>query len=357
MEEKFKLHIDKIGYRNKEFSKNAEEMKKLKYRLQGASPPIEVTIPKLVEAIQQGKTISPAIMKGTKEKDFEEQQVFMVDIDNKKEDIPFLTVEDSLDICKKNDLNPALYYYTFSHTEKIPKYRLVFILDEVIRDTNIRLMIIQSLIALFKQADISCTNADRLFFGTNKKAVVYDLEARITVDNVLNSVEKIVKEPPCTKISKKSMSELDILKKEFDFFSYLKTRKRNGKVKYDNSRYAMFEKCEVCGHKDDLVYFKDTNSFYCFGSSGNKGGSIIDYLMAVDKLSVSKAIEKFKKELCKKMSKELKIIRLSDIEVEEVKWLWYPFIPAGKLTILQGDPRKWKNTFCTTNCKYNYKRC
>ena len=41
------------------------------------------------------------------------------------------------------------------------------------------------------------------------------------------------------------------------------------------------------------------------------------------------------------MSKELELICMDDIEVQEVKWLWYPFIPAGKVTILQGDPRKW----------------
>ena len=27
-----------------------------------------------------------------------------------------------------------------------------------------------------------------------------------------------------------------------------------------------------------------------------------------------------------------------------VKWLWYPFIPYGKLTIIQGDPGDGKTT-------------
>ena len=35
---------------------------------------------------------------------------------------------------------------------------------------------------------------------------------------------------------------------------------------------------------------------------------------------------------------ELKMIRMSEVESQEVKWLWYPFIPYGKLTIIQGDP-------------------
>ena len=33
---------------------------------------------------------------------------------------------------------------------------------------------------------------------------------------------------------------------------------------------------------------------------------------------------------------ELKLIHMSEIESEEVSWLWYPFIPYGKLTIVQG---------------------
>lgn len=41
---------------------------------------------------------------------------------------------------------------------------------------------------------------------------------------------------------------------------------------------------------------------------------------------------------------ELKLIQMSDIETEEVSWLWYPFIPYGKLTIVQGDPGDGKTT-------------
>lgn len=41
---------------------------------------------------------------------------------------------------------------------------------------------------------------------------------------------------------------------------------------------------------------------------------------------------------------ELKMIRMSEIETQEIKWLWYPFIPYGKLTIVQGDPGDGKTT-------------
>ncbi len=175
------------------------------------------------------------------------------------------------------------------------------------------------------------------FFGTNKKAVICDLEARITVDDVL-------KIPPKTAIVEKKKTsradkELEKLINDFDFFSYLK--ERNGNIVRDTSRYIMFENCEICGHKNDLVYYPETNSFNCFSDKGDVGGTIIDYLKEVYKLTPSKAIKKFKKELCKKMPKKLKIIRMSDVKLEKVKWVWYPYIPAGKVTVLYGNPRRW----------------
>ena len=41
---------------------------------------------------------------------------------------------------------------------------------------------------------------------------------------------------------------------------------------------------------------------------------------------------------------ELKLINMSDVEVTEVKWLWKPYIPIGKITIIQGDPGEGKTT-------------
>lgn len=35
----------------------------------------------------------------------------------------------------------------------------------------------------------------------------------------------------------------------------------------------------------------------------------------------------------------------SSVEQQNVEWLWYPYIPYGKLTVLQGDPGEGKSTF------------
>ena len=41
---------------------------------------------------------------------------------------------------------------------------------------------------------------------------------------------------------------------------------------------------------------------------------------------------------------ELQMIKMSEIQSQEVAWLWFPFIPYGKLTIVQGDPGDGKTT-------------
>ncbi|GMQ58625.1 hypothetical protein AN1V17_30200 [Vallitalea sediminicola] len=45
------------------------------------------------------------------------------------------------------------------------------------------------------------------------------------------------------------------------------------------------------------------------------------------------------------MDTELKLIRMDTIEAIETKWLWYPYIPFGKITIIQGNPGEGKTTF------------
>ena len=41
---------------------------------------------------------------------------------------------------------------------------------------------------------------------------------------------------------------------------------------------------------------------------------------------------------------ELRLIKMSDVEPTKVEWLWYPYIPYGKVTIIQGDPGEGKTT-------------
>ena len=45
------------------------------------------------------------------------------------------------------------------------------------------------------------------------------------------------------------------------------------------------------------------------------------------------------------MSGTVSLCRYSAVTEREVEWLWFPYIPCGKLTVLQGDPGEGKSTF------------
>lgn len=39
---------------------------------------------------------------------------------------------------------------------------------------------------------------------------------------------------------------------------------------------------------------------------------------------------------------ELKLIHMEEVVSKEVSWLWYPYIPYGKITVIEGDPGEGK---------------
>lgn len=49
-------------------------------------------------------------------------------------------------------------------------------------------------------------------------------------------------------------------------------------------------------------------------------------------------IDKARGESPEVISHELTATRLSDVEPEAVRWLWFPYIPIGKVTMVEGDP-------------------
>lgn len=41
---------------------------------------------------------------------------------------------------------------------------------------------------------------------------------------------------------------------------------------------------------------------------------------------------------------------MDGVQAEEVSWLWYPYIPLGKATNLEGDPGLGKSFIALTLC-------
>jgi len=286
-----RLHIDTVPYPQKP----NDSIATIKARLQRDTPPRNVTVDELATAIQGGYSFSPAVViGGAKAENWKEQQLFCVDIDNDSEDAAVLAPEQALEICRQNDVHPILYYFSFSHTEKKPKYRLCFATDEVITDPNTRSVIMETLISLFPQADKACRNADRIFYGTNKDLFICDRNARITLETIKGLFTPPERKTP-TGRQASTDEELSELKRNFDFLGYLKGR--NGKISFQNARCVQFENCEICGHRKDLVYYHDTNMVYCFHKT-DRAYSIIDYIMETENIPLSQAISHFKHDLC-----------------------------------------------------------
>lgn len=147
--------------------------------------------------IVNGHTIAPAGIRSQKE--WKEQQVVMLDFDNKG-DINFAR-EEVLDYAKKIKLEPTLAYYTFRHLqgeEQKNKFRLVYCFTEPITDKRKMQYIIKYLHSRFKQfkPDPECTNLDRKFLGTNNQDIwssdyLYKPSDRYTEEQ-LDAVEQII---------------------------------------------------------------------------------------------------------------------------------------------------------------------
>ncbi|MCL1859099.1 MAG: hypothetical protein FWF92_07675 [Oscillospiraceae bacterium] len=263
--ETIKLHIDTVRYN----SKPNESAAIIKNRLQKETAPIEIKIVDLFDKINDGYTISPGVMSGgAKSENWTEQQVFLIDIDNNNIDIPLLNIDEAIKICEKNNIPLTFYYYSFSHIPEHPKYRLCFILDEVITEYQKRTAILQSLMSLFDQADKSCRDGSRYFYGTNKGGEIINLNDYANYENIISAFIPLEKDQITDSLSAHTENdykvnieddELDRLKRDFDLFGYI--HNRNGEYK-NISGGAMFKNCEICGHNDDLVYYKNTNSFF-----------------------------------------------------------------------------------------------
>lgn len=338
---KFKLHIDTINYDSK-----PENYAEIKPRLQNENTIQEVTLLELISKIEQGYTISPAVMRGMSANDWQEQTIFMVDIDNNETNIPILTVEEALEICNKNFLLPAFYYPTFSSTEEKPKYRLVFIMNKTITDNNLRLKVISSLVELFPQSDKSCRNADRIFLGTNKKVVKLNLYNRININFAFAAATSNVLDN-----NKSNNNELEILKANFNLFRYM-CKDNIPDKSYPG--YITFKTCIICGHRNCLVYYFKSNTFYCFGANGNKGGSVIDYFMYTENLSLKEAIQKLKGESTfnKKKINKLVCCSAKDLQNKDLPPIEYyvkGLIPQGE-NLLCSAPKIGKSWLALDMC-------
>ena len=165
------LNIDSESFEHKPDKKQTALIQK-----RMSSNKKQVTITEFISAIEEGRSFKAAALNGNKNVDWESQQVFALDIDNDEKSVNkygMLTPEEAYK--RFNDLGvpPAFYYESFSSTKEKPKFRLIFIVKNPVIDIRIRNAIQMALMTIMPEADKSCKDLSRLFYGTNKVCSSY----------------------------------------------------------------------------------------------------------------------------------------------------------------------------------------
>lgn len=156
--------------------------------------PAEIEVEVLANSLVNGCNCRASAVNGRNDCDFVSQQLFLFDFDNtdrkKKPFPPYKQIrpEQAIEIAKKNGLKPCFAYYTHSHTEEIPKFRLAFLTDRPIVDDSDRKSIFDMVFGCFGSlADTSCRNKARIFYGSNAGTLIYaDFKAVNSLNDILS---------------------------------------------------------------------------------------------------------------------------------------------------------------------------
>jgi hypothetical protein len=105
-------------------------------------------------------TFCTAILNGKRiNKNWTGQQAFMLDFDSG------ITPKEVIEKLLEHGIIVNIIYYTFSHTEEHPRFRIVILLEEPIYNYGIADTIRRGLVKGLDGCDIKCKDAARIFLG------------------------------------------------------------------------------------------------------------------------------------------------------------------------------------------------
>ena len=170
------LHVDNKSFKIKP---TGPEIGGIKVRFAKAASVKDMDTKQIAECLAAGKTIQPGVTplseksraagkKGTCKEDWIRQTIFLSDIDNENADAPQETPEHIAKVLAGHNLKVAFLYESFHSSVEQVRFRFAVVCDEEITDPAERERIQSALIAVSPQSDMGCTNADRIFFGTDK---------------------------------------------------------------------------------------------------------------------------------------------------------------------------------------------
>lgn len=149
--------------------------------------PMTLTIEELADyVVNKGRTFKADYQTGTKKDTFVSSSLVAIDVDNgckingvktKVSDEEYVSIEDFICACGENDIQPALMYTTFSHTEEWHRFRAIFQLDKTITSIAEMDMIYNTLQSILPGADravktVSMIHGGKDFILMNPAAVI-----------------------------------------------------------------------------------------------------------------------------------------------------------------------------------------
>ena len=129
---------------------------------------------------------------------WQSQSVFALDFDK-----GLVTIEQVLDRLKQREIYPQLWYSTFSDSDVLPKFRVVFFLDQPVVNQYLHKLIVTALLNLFPEADKQCKNAARIFLGGKQSFILNEepielirFVEKMTINLIAGDSGKTRKIPP-----------------------------------------------------------------------------------------------------------------------------------------------------------------
>jgi len=134
----------------------------------------------LASLISLGHTVSPALFVEERSlAGFFASGMLFLDIDYG------LIIEEFLKASRDYELYPNLIYHSFNHTHDNPRFRAVYILDQVIQNKRVYKYLLKGLGNLFPDVDPTCLEPSRIFHGTLATQIVdFENDTVIKVDDI-----------------------------------------------------------------------------------------------------------------------------------------------------------------------------
>ncbi|HBI61479.1 MAG TPA: hypothetical protein DDY31_09745 [Lachnospiraceae bacterium] len=174
------VSIDEASFHRKP---TGNEIIKMKYRTAGNWRQMELKELADING-NKGHAIIPAhLAGGISAKHCVAMQIVALDFDHG------CSFADIKNRCDAMGLAITYAYHTFSSSSEEEKFRVIFVLEELLDDNfviNMLLLIFQN---LFPGCDHSCKNMDRMFFG-GKELIYFDGEARIALVQLLHPLQE-----------------------------------------------------------------------------------------------------------------------------------------------------------------------